>query len=146
MEISGLGFHQEILSSGKLPDPQEVSGRMINKLDKDGDGLLQVNELDGRAADRLQGADANEDGLLSQEELIQQFESKMAEHGGFELGDKPDIQRLKSMMGQHFLNGNLSSEESGGDLLSILDNLESSEEDKEELRNAINNAPFDVFA
>ena len=146
MEISGLGFHQEILASGKLPDPQEVSSRMIEKLDKDGDGLLRVNELEGRVADRLQGADSDEDGLLSQEELIGQIEKKMAEFGGFELGKRPDIQRLKSMMGQQLLTGDLSSEENSSDLLSILDNLDASDEDKDEVIKAINNSPFDVFA
>ena len=145
MEISGLGFHHEILSSGKLPDPQEVSGRIIEKLDKDGDGLLQVTELEGKHADRLQGADSDEDGLLSQEELIQQFEAKMAEFGGFEAGKRPDIQRLKSMIGQQFSLTELSSDENTPDLFSILDNLDASEEDKEKVINAINDAPFDVL-
>ena len=145
MEISGLGFHQEILASGTLPDPQKVSGRMIEKLDKDGDGLLQVNELEGRFADRLKGADADEDGLLSQEELIQQFESKMAEFGGFEVGKRPDIHRLKSMIGQQSFANGLSSDGEQPDLFSILDSLEASEEEKADLKEAINNAPFDVF-
>ena len=145
MEITGLGFHHEIHASGKLPNPQEVSGRVIERLDKDGDGLLQVNELDGRISDRLQGADANEDGVLSQDELIQQFEAKMAEHGGFKVGQRPDIQHLKSMMGQQFMNEGLSGEE-GQDLFSMLDNLDASEEDKEEIIKTINNTPFDVFA
>ena len=146
MEISGLGFHQEILASGKLPDPQEVSGRMIEKLDKDGDGLLQVSELEGRFGERLQGADTDEDGLLSQDELIQQFEKKMAEFGGFEAGKMPDIHRLKSMIGQQLMTDSLSSEEESSDLFSILDALEASDEEKEEIKQAIQNAPFDVTA
>ena len=146
MEISGLGFHREIPPPGQRPDPQEISSRVIGKLDKDGDGLLQVSELEGHAADRLQGADTDEDGLLSQEELVQRIEEKMAEHGGFEAGKMPDIQRLKTMMGQQLFAGGTPPEGEGADIFSMLDNLDVSDEDKEELKEAITNAPFDVFA
>ena len=145
MEISGLGFHHEIHAAGHVPDPGKISGRIIERLDKDGDGQLQVSEL-GDKAERLQGADANEDGLLSQDELIQRIESKMAEMGGFEPGQLPDIQRLKSMMGQHLAQGGPIAGEGQPDIFSMLDSLDASDEDKEDIKSAIENAPFDIFA
>ncbi len=152
MEISGLGFRQEILASGQLPDAQEVSSRLIQKLDQDGDGMLSTAEV-GERASHFADVDTDQDGLIGQEELIQQIESKMAEFGGFKPGEKPNIQKLKSMMGkmqQQFLlqggpqgTGGASGQEN--DIFSMLDALETSEDDKERLKTLINDNPFDVF-
>ena len=145
MEISGLGIRQEILASGQLPDAQEVSSRIIQKMDQDGDGLLNTSEL-GKHAERLAGADQNEDGLIGQDELVQQMEAKMAEFGGFKPGEKPNIHKLKSMMGmmqQKFTAaGGPASQEN--DLFSLLDSLETSEDDKQRLKSLMENNPFDI--
>ena len=145
MEISGLGFRPEIHGPGHAPDPGKITGKIIERLDQDGDGQLNINEIGDKAA-HLQAADANEDGLLSQDELIQQFESKMAEMGGFQPGQMPDIQRLKSMMGQQFAFRGLEGGEGQADFFSILDDLDASDEDKKEIQRAIENTPFDVVA
>ena len=147
MEISGLGFRQEILSSGQLPDAQEVSSRVIQKFDQDGDGFLSKYEM-GSKADMFSEVDLDQDGLIAQNELIEKIESKMAEFGGFTPGEKPNIHQLKSMMGM--MNQKISFE--GGaanqqnDLFSLLDSLETSEEEKERLKDIMESNPFDVLA
>ena len=147
MEISGLGFRQEILASGQLPDAQEVSGRILQKIDQDGDGFLNAAEL-GDRIDRLAGADQDEDGLISQSELVQQIEAKMAEFGGPMLGERPGIQQLKSMMGaiQQKISLERGSLDQGENLFSMLDSLEGSEEEKDRLKQIVENNPFNVLA
>ena len=142
MEISGLGFQHEIHGSGHIPDPGKITGHIIERLDQDGDGHLNVNELGDRAG-RMQEADANEDGLLSQDELIQQFETKMAEVGGFQTGQMPDIHRLKSMIGEQYA---LRGGDGQPDLFSILDDLDATDEDKKDIQRVIENAPFEIIA
>ena len=145
MEISGVGFHHELLAAGRPPGPEELSGKIMQRMDQDGDGLLSVDEL-GDRADRLTGADTDEDGLISQEELLTRIEAQMAEFGGLQPGEQPDIQRFKSMMGHLAHQHGLDGHENQDHVFSILDELDASEEDKKSIKEAVVNAPFDVFA
>ena len=144
MEISGLGFNHEVAFRGQAPDPQKISGHVMEKLDEDGDGVIRVDQLSGRHAERLSGADADQDGLITQDELIKGIEAKIAEKGGFPVGEKPDLQRLKSVMGMMAEQGEFG--DGSNDLFSILDDVDASEEDKEEIKSALLQAPFDVLA
>ena len=145
MEISGLGFRQEILSTGKLPQAGEISSRLIEKRDQDGDGQLSANELGGNS-ERFSKADLDQDGLLSENEIIKQFESKLSQFG-FEPGEEVNIHQLKNKMGmlksQFSIEGGFGHKEDH--LFSLLDSLESSDEDKERLKKIIHDNPFDML-
>lgn len=54
--------------------------RRLARFDANGDGRVQVSELPERAQQRLAGADADRDGVLSAEEMRAHFEARRAEH------------------------------------------------------------------
>lgn len=57
-------------------DPAEMARRM----DRDGDGSLEVAELPERMQERLRAADTNSDGVLSAEEMTAHREAQRAAH------------------------------------------------------------------
>ncbi len=62
--------------------PEERRQRMIERLDANGDGKLQVDELPERMRGAFRGADTNADGVLSVEEMQQAREALRGRRGG----------------------------------------------------------------
>lgn len=54
--------------------------RRLARFDANGDGQVQVSELPERMQQRVSGADANRDGVLSADEMRAFFEARHAEH------------------------------------------------------------------
>lgn len=61
----------------KKADPQA----MIQRFDKNGDGVLEIKELPELLQQRLAAADTNKDGKLSVQELEAHRATRMEEHG-----------------------------------------------------------------
>lgn len=81
---------------GGFGDPKAMLDRLMTQ-DKDGDGLLAADELPERMAAMLDGADSNEDGKLSREEIQKAMQARMANMrrggGGRPGGDRPGAGR-----------------------------------------------------
>lgn len=79
MQIQGMGQMMPFFGAGSMkpPDAIEMSGKILEEKDSDGDGVLSIGEL-GISEDRFSAADTDGDGFLSQDELIADI-SKMME-------------------------------------------------------------------
>ena len=66
---------------GGGPDP-ELMAKRIMEMDKDGDKKVSKDELPERMQPMFARADANEDGFLTQDELLKMFESADVRRGG----------------------------------------------------------------
>ena len=79
-DIDREGSEQQKLSVAEpAKRPFSVEG-MFAKLDVDGDGLVLVNELQGRAREHLSKADVDHDGVLTLAELKAGHDKMKAEH------------------------------------------------------------------
>lgn len=77
---------EQARATGVLPRGEHHRGRrghspetMIQRLDKNGDGVLQASEVPERMRGMFDKADANKDGSLTKEELVQ-FHASHAHH------------------------------------------------------------------
>lgn len=81
----GRGMHRGMHRGRHAPDP----ARMIQRLDANGDGALQITELPERMRERVSAGDANRDGVLSVEEIRAGMERFRAEHPRGPMGAPP---------------------------------------------------------
>ncbi|MCA9188178.1 MAG: HlyD family efflux transporter periplasmic adaptor subunit [Pirellulaceae bacterium] len=63
-------------------NPQQIVNTIFANNDADGDGKLSSSEIPAEQAGRMAGADANGDGSVDRQELMQMFQRRAAEGGG----------------------------------------------------------------
>lgn len=118
MEIGSIGgMPQGMAMNGMRPqgpppgDPDEraseLSSKIMENADSDGDGLLSTEELGSSfSSDMLDALDTDGDGLLSEEELSDGISSKMQEgRDAFMSGSKPSDENKGFMETVHSLAG-----------------------------------------
>ena len=75
------GLSAEELIAAAEGRAEDRAARMLERLDENGDGILQMDEMPRRGGDRAERmfdrVDANDDGVISQEE----FETAKERHG-----------------------------------------------------------------
>ncbi len=64
---------------GRGPWAKERLDRLFQRFDKDGDGKIALKDLPDRLRERLAPADTNNDGFLTRDEIIKNWQSKAAE-------------------------------------------------------------------
>lgn len=122
MEIGSMnGMQQGMRMEGMRPPPpkgdpaehaEEMSAKIMEQQDADGDGLLSTGEFD---SDLLAALDEDGDGVLSQTELQTGIQSKMEEgKAAFEAGEMPSDENREFMQQMHSLAGESMLGDSGG--------------------------------
>ncbi|HOK67654.1 MAG TPA: hypothetical protein PK054_11600 [Anaerohalosphaeraceae bacterium] len=110
MEINGVERTGQMLSMmhlGKMkpPEPNELSSKILNALDTDGDGSISSEELTnaGQLGQKIAQADTDEDGTITAEEILAKITAKMEEMGitpRSSFKEKPDLNALKELLTQ----------------------------------------------
>ena len=94
MTVSGLGQSMSILSMLQMnrPSASDIAGRIMKKLDTNGDGVLSTDEIskNGAPAKMIQAADANGDGQVTMDELLTAV-SKYQQMGSMQPPSASDI-------------------------------------------------------
>ncbi|HOQ05829.1 MAG TPA: hypothetical protein PKY88_11515 [Anaerohalosphaeraceae bacterium] len=108
MEINGVERTGQMLSMmhlGKMkpPEPNELSSKILNALDTDGDGSISSEELTnaGQLGQKIAQADTDEDGTITAEEILAKITAKMEEMGitpSSNFKEKPDLNALKELL------------------------------------------------
>jgi multidrug efflux pump subunit AcrA (membrane-fusion protein) len=73
---------------GGKPDASEIVGRMFSRMDANGNGQLEIDEIPERARSRLKPADADGDGSISRAELTAAMKKMAAQGGGSRPGGR----------------------------------------------------------
>lgn len=112
MEIGSLGGMQQGMGMRPMRPPhgdpaqhaEKMSAEIMKAQDADEDGLLSSEELDG--SDVLAALDEDGDGFLSQMELQTGLQAKMEEgKAAFESGSEPSAENREFMQEMHSLAG-----------------------------------------
>jgi hypothetical protein len=78
---------------GRSFNPEAIVDRVMEGNDKDGDGILSAEEIEGiseQFRSRIVAADADEDGTISKDELLKYYTDRVAQRGsGGEGGGRP---------------------------------------------------------
>ncbi|MGL1861359.1 MAG: hypothetical protein OCC46_02420 [Pseudodesulfovibrio sp.] len=110
MEIGSMGGMQQASQMngmrrphGPPPDAEELSSKIMEEQDADGDGLLSNGEFD---SDLLAALDENQDGTLSQAELQAGLQTKLDEgKAAFDSGEMPSTENMEFMQKMHAMAG-----------------------------------------
>ncbi len=134
------------------PDANEVASHLISEIDADEDGILsaeEINQADERAQ-RILDADVDGDGYVTEEELIDQISQKMESREGipeFPQGDKPDINQIKTFMTQVGMEQSGQTDQTGTDLISqFLQWLEMPQEEADNVLAMMQNSCLSLYA
>lgn len=148
VEISQIGQNMPIsgMSGMGPPSASSIASRVIDDLDTNEDGVVSEDELikAGKLALKIFGADADGDGCVTEDELISKISEEMEGLEGFPglpEGERPDINRLIGIMIQMGTEQSEQSDQSGLDILKqVLSQLNLSAEETETILAVVQNS------
>jgi Ca2+-binding EF-hand superfamily protein len=148
MSISGI--NQGMLGvSLKKPNAEEITSRILKKIDADGDGVLCSAELGtcGKLGEKISTADKNGDGLVSHHELLSKIMEKLESFENREPknGKGADINRIKCTLSE--LLGESETDKSSDDLFTqLLEQLGGAAKDVGGLIGCLKDVAFSIMA
>lgn len=154
MAISEIGQNMPMpgMCGMRPPSASDMSSRVIDDLDTNGDGVLSIEEIrkGGERAQKILDADADGDGNVTEDELISKITKDMQNMEGFPGlpdGEQPDINQLKSILAQMGTEQSDESAQSGTDLLTqILNQLNLSNDEIETVLEMMQSSGVSVIA
>lgn len=154
VEISQIGQNMPIpgMSGMGPPSASNIASRVIDELDTNEDGVVSEDELikAGKLALKILDADADGDGCITKDELISKISEEMENMEGFPglpEGERPDINQLISIMAQVGTEQSEQSGQSGLDILKqVLSQLNLSAEETEAILAIVQNSGISFTA